>query len=242
MNLVFLVNYDLPALLALNRIVPACTAHNIQIFYTQKSISDLCPALKQLGEFEVKALEATSNLMSFQQLGAIALNAINTDDFSRYAAAKPDVVVSIRHMSILQAPAIAVPKLAMLNLHSGLLPDYQGVMSTFRALCHRETTIGTTLHTIENADIDRGPVIAKSQTPAQFDQSYLWNVLNLYREGSRNVIEAITQLKSGIPLTSKPQQGRGRYFTFPTATEIDAAPVSLFAQSDAEHLDQFLND
>ena len=242
MNLFFLVNYDLPALLALNRIVPACTAHNIQIFYTRKSISDLCPALKQLGEFEVKALEATSNLMSFQQLGAIALNAINTDDFSRYAAAKPDVVVSIRHMSILQAPAIAVPKLAMLNLHSGLLPDYQGVMSTFRALCHREITIGTTLHTIENSDIDRGPVIAKSQTPAQFDQSYLWNVLNLYREGSRNVIKAIAQLKSGMPLTSKPQQGRGRYYTFPTTTEIDAAPVSLFAQSDAEHLDHFLTD
>jgi methionyl-tRNA formyltransferase len=145
-------------------------------------------------------------------------------------------------MSILQAPAIAVPKLAMLNLHSGLLPDYQGVMSTFRALCHRETTIGTTLHTIENADIDRGPVIARSQTPAQFDQSYLWNVLNLYREGSRNVIKAIAQLKSGMPLTSKPQQGRGRYYTFPTTTEIDAAPVSLFAQSDAEHLDHFLTD
>ena len=34
MNLVFLVNYDLPALLALNRILPACTAHDIQIFYT----------------------------------------------------------------------------------------------------------------------------------------------------------------------------------------------------------------
>ena len=89
-----------------------------------------------------------------------------------------------------------------------------------------------------NADIDRGPVIASSQTPAQFDQSYLWNVLNLYREGSRNVIEAITQLKSGLPLISKPQQGRGRYYTFPTATEIKTAPVSLFAQSDAGHLDR----
>ena len=28
----------------------------------------------------------------------------------------------------------------------------------------------------------------------------------------------------------------------PPPTEIDAAPVPLFAQSDAEHLDQFLND
>lgn len=242
MNLVFLVNYDLPALLALNRILPACMEHNIQIFYTQKPISDLCPALRQLGEFEVQALETTSSLLSFKKMGAIALNKINTDDFARYAATAPDVVVSIRHMSILQAPAIAVPKLAVLNLHSGLLPDYKGVMSTFRALCHHEATIGTTLHTIENADIDRGPIIVRSQTPAQFDKSYFWNVLNLYPEGSRNVIEAITQLNAGIPLTSKPQQGRGQYYTFPTATEIDVAPVSLFAQDDIEYLDQFLND
>ncbi len=242
MKLVFLVNYDLPALLALNCILPACAEHKIQIFYTRKPISGLCTALRQLGEFEVKTLEETSSLLSFQKMGAMALNAINTNDFSRYAATEPDVVVSIRHMSILQAPAIAVPKLAMLNLHSGLLPAYQGVMSTFRALYHQEETIGTTLHYIENGEIDTGPVIARSQTAARFDQSYLWNVLNLYRAGSRNVIEAITQLKYGLPITSKPQQGRGRYYTFPTATEIDAAPVSLFAQSDAEHLDHFLND
>ena len=151
MKLVFLVNYDLPALLALNRILPACDKHNIQIFYTRKPISGLCPALRQLGEFEVKALEETSSLLSFQQMGAMALNAINTNDFSRYAATEPDVVVSIRHMSILQAPAIAVPKLAMLNLHSGLLPAYQGVMSTFRALCHHEdNSSGPPFITIEN--------------------------------------------------------------------------------------------
>ena len=157
MKLVFLVNYDLPALLALNRILPACDKHNIQIFYTRKPISGLCTALRQLGEFEVKALEETSSLLSFQQMGAMALNAINTNDFSRYAATEPDVVVSIRHMSILQAPAIAVPKLAMLNLHSGLLPAYQGVMSTFRALYHQEETIGTTLHYIEKRRNRQGP-------------------------------------------------------------------------------------
>ena len=138
MKLVFLVNYDLPALLALNRILPACAETQHSNFLYPKTDLGFVPALRQLGEFEVKALEETSSLLSFQQMGAMALNAINTNDFSRYAATEPDVVVSIRHMSILQAPAIAVPKLAMLNLHSGLLPAYQGVMSTFRALCHQE--------------------------------------------------------------------------------------------------------
>jgi len=242
MKLVFLVNYDLPALLALNRILPACDKHNIQIFYTRKPISGLCLALRQLGEFEVKALEETSSLLSFQQMGAMALNAINTNDFSRYAATEPDVVVSIRHMSILQAPAIAVPKLAMLNLHSGLLPAYQGVMSTFRALYHQEETIGTTLHYIENGEIDRGPVIARSQTAARFDRSYLWNVLNLYRDGGENVIEAIAQLSAGVSLSATPQTGRGQYYTFPTAQEVDAASMPLFVNGDADNLDQLLTD
>ena len=242
MHLVFLVNYDLAALLALNCILPACAEHNVQIFYTRKTISGLCPALKQLGEFETSTLEQTSSLLSFQKMGATTLNAINTDDFDRYAATAADVVVSIRHMSILQAPAIAVPKLAMLNLHSGLLPAYQGVMSTLRALSHHEKTIGTTLHRIEDASIDRGPIISTSQILARFDRSYLWNVLNLYRDGCQNVIEAIARLNCGGPLIARPQQSPGQYYTFPNAKEIDAAPVPLYSDSDAEHLDQFLSD
>lgn len=242
MNLVFLVNYDLAALLALNRILPACKEHKISVFYTQKSIPNLCPALEQLGEFEARALVTSPSLRSFQQIGADVLNAINTKDFARYAATKPDVVVSIRHMSILQPRTIALPKLATLNLHSGLLPAYQGVMSTFRALSHHEKTIGTTLHRIENASIDSGPVISTSQIVARFDRSYLWNVLNLYRDGSQNVIEAIARLNCGGPLTARPQQSPGQYYTFPTAKEIDAAPVPLFIESDAEHIGQFLSD
>ena len=54
MKLVFLVNYDLPALLALNRILPACEEHNIQIFYTRKPISGLCRRLGNSGNLRSK--------------------------------------------------------------------------------------------------------------------------------------------------------------------------------------------
>ena len=46
---------------------------------------------------------------------------------------------------ILKAAAIQIPRHGVLNLHSGLLPAYKGLMATFWATLNGEEEIGCTL-------------------------------------------------------------------------------------------------
>ena len=233
MRLTFLVNYDLAALLALNHLLPVYQQHEVTVFYTRKvglvrKSSLQSSALQSLAEFEAEVLAENTRLASFSELGAIELNNINGADFQPFTASAPDLVVSIRHMSILKPPVIELPKFGVINLHSGLLPCYQGVMSTFRAMVNGDVNLGTTLHFIKDASIDSGPIIAQSKTLARYDKSYLWNVLNLYRDGCANVLTAIDSVAEGKVLLAKSQEGEAEYFTYPSAGEIDAAPFHLF--------------
>ena len=256
MKLTILVNHDLAALLAVNYLLPSCKQHEVSLFYTRKTPAPnefsfqsarqlkaqpktLPTALQSLAAFEAKVLAENTRLASFSDLGAIELNDINGADFQTFTASAPDLVVSIRHMSILKPPVIEVPKFAVMNLHSGLLPAYHGVMSTFRAMANGDANLGTTLHFIEDSSIDSGSIIARSQTSARYDKSYLWNVLNLYRNGCTKVLTAIDSIANGEALKAKLQEGDAKYFTYPSSEEIDTAPFSLF--EDKERLPGYHN-
>lgn len=91
-------------------------------------------------------------------------------------------------------------QLGVINLHSGLLPAYQGVMATFWALLNKEQRIGTTLHFIEDSTIDTGAIISQSLVDANYGESYLWNVLHIYKAGCANVLSATEVIQAGNAL------------------------------------------
>lgn len=233
MRITFLINHDLPALLALNYLLPSLSAHSTSIFYTQKKIrKQPSPKLAELAAFDAEQVHRSLGLIGFDELGAQPLNNINTTDYERYIQSKPDLVISIRHMSILKSRVINIPNLGVINLHSGALPAYQGIMATFWALFNHEPNLGTSLHFIENSGIDTGSVISKTSVLANYQQSYLWNVLSLYQSGCENVALAIKQLDHGKPLTVEPQSGPANYFSFPKTLDLEQSPVPLFKLSD----------
>jgi len=154
------------------------------------------------------------------------LNAINeTAGLKRYAESEPDLVLSVRYGVILRDPAISLPKHGVLNLHSGLLPDYKGVMATFWALLNKEPEIGTTLHFIEDSSIDTGSIVTTTRLPVQPDRSYLWHVLSLYESGCARMLEAVEVLDRGLALERHAQPDSGNYFSFP-----DDAALTKFAK------------
>jgi methionyl-tRNA formyltransferase len=86
---------------------------------------------------------------------------------------QPDLILSVRYGVILKNEAIRTARLGVLNLHSGLLPNYRGVMTTFWAMLNGETTIGTTLHYINDANIDAGDIVDTTTIKADSSRSYL---------------------------------------------------------------------
>lgn len=232
MKITILTNYDAASSLALSYLLSELSKHDLTVFYTDKPapLKHVSPALTKLAEFE-RSLSGLGQ--PFMACKAERLNNINQpDDMQRFTHSEPELVVSIRHMSILKAPVIATPKHGVINLHSGPLPAYRGVMATFWAMKNKETHIGTTLHTIDDASIDTGQVIANSREPARYDQSYLWNTLNLYKTGCANIVNTLNEMERNQRIATTKQREGGQYFSFPDTERIDQSGLTLFNDND----------
>ena len=168
-----------------------------------------------------------SRLFSFDALAAYLdspiteFNDINSAiGLARLRATEPALIISLRYGAILKAEAIKVPTHGVINLHSGRLPAYRGVMASFWGLLNSETELGTTLHYIHDAGIDTGSIIDTTSLRVNPARSYLWHVLNLYPAGCATIASTVARLTQGEPIASHHQPEGGDYYTFPTETEL----------------------
>ena len=152
----------------------------------------------------------------------------------------PDLVISVRYRRILRAEAIAVPRYGVLNLHSGLLPEYKGMMATFWAMLNGESVIGSTLHYIVDAGIDTGPVVGRAPLPADRQRTYLANVLSLYPAGCAMVVDAVKRIEAGGSPGRVEQPHAGRYYSSPEAADVARFEQAGFRLFDGTELDAFI--
>jgi methionyl-tRNA formyltransferase len=229
MKITLLTNWDSASAHALTILAPSLSTFDVTVFYTHnefKKAPTKPESLLALGRFDEQKLIQSKSI--FDHFNAKKLNDINGSGFIEFRESKPDLVISIRHMSILKSAVISIPALGVINLHSGILPNYQGVMATFWAMKNNEEEIGTTLHFVEDARIDTGAIIALSKQATQFDKSYFDNTLSVYQSGCKNIINAINKLNHGGSLSATPQSGASNYFSFPSDTDFDQFEWSLF--------------
>lgn len=226
MRIVLLGHDDAASLFAMSLLVDSRPAHDYSVFLSgalaggaappalvELAAADraLCDSLRNEGRIAPKVRQATE------------LPAPNSPDgLAVLRAAAPDVVVSIRYRRILRPAAIAIPRHGVLNLHSGILPDYAGVMATFWALSAGEAEIGCTLHRIVDSGIDTGPVIGIERRRADPAGSYLGQVLSLYPAGVGLVAGALDELEGGREPAARAQPpGLGRYFSTPGPADLE---------------------
>jgi methionyl-tRNA formyltransferase len=127
----------------------------------------------------------------------------------------PDLIMSLRYRKILHEQVIALPRLGVLNLHSGLLPTFRGVMATFHALLEGSEQIGSTVHRITGRGIDTGDIVQAIPLPARPERGYLANVLSLYPSGCSAMIQAVDTLESGKTLKTIRQPESDSYYRSP---------------------------
>ncbi|MGQ0642734.1 MAG: formyl transferase [Gemmatimonadaceae bacterium] len=170
----------------------------------------------------------------------VTLN-LNTDEglalINSFAA---DIVIAIRYGYILRSRAIGAPAHGVINLHSGILPQYRGILSTLYAIAHGEAEVGCTLHWIVDPGIDSGPIIAIARRPVESGRSLLWHILSLYPLGVPLILEVVRRLTSGEPLPRQGQQpGSGTYRSMPSASDVEAMTargVQLYDERDLREL------
>ena len=243
MKITVLANRDLASNLALNQLLPSLfPQHELRVYLSSQvgSGGDLPEPLRLLKFFEQtlfndilwpaldQADEAHSpcsfaKLSQFTVAPISVLNKINSEaGLFALNSGEPDLIICIRYGGILKEQAIAIPDHGVINLHSGLLPDYRGVMATFRALLQGEAEVGTTIHYISDANIDTGDILGNTRIPVIAGKSYLWHVLQLYPQACELLTNIVTKISRGDTPAGRPQPAEGNYYSFPDQAELDA--------------------
>lgn len=154
------------------------------------------------------------------------------------ATFEPDLIFSIRYGKVFGDSIIKLPTHGILNLHSGMLPNYRGVLAVFRALEHGDQKIYSTLHFVDDATLDTGRILGHASLDVDEQKSVLWHILHLYPQTialSIATIRAIGERKT-IKALSQPNENAA-YFTFPT--DEDFANYSRTRITDVNEMTAF---
>jgi methionyl-tRNA formyltransferase len=247
MNITLLTNKDLASNVALNYLYRAIgQEHKLRVFLSAqvgaeskqgtkaKALQDLAfieqslfndVLFPALGLREKRAQGKLSTFDEFAQEGVSVeeISSINCEQgVKTIKAGSPDLIISIRFGLILKGPVLKIAPYGVINLHSGMLPNYRGVMACFRAMHNGDKYIASTLHYICDGSIDTGNVISHYKMPLDYHASYLANVLALYKGGVESIVDAIKQIHAQGVAESQPQSPAGNYYSFPTEGDLQA--------------------
>jgi methionyl-tRNA formyltransferase len=149
---------------------------------------------------------------------------VNATDFvERLRSKEVDLVVSVAAPEVFKAPLLRVARLGCINIHSGRLPKYRGMMPTFWQLRHGEREAVITIHEMAEK-LDAGGVIATRSFPLR-DRDVLDRVIReTKREGARAMIDVLRQTaRDGALPTAKPlDMAQASYFRFPDPVNVRA--------------------
>jgi methionyl-tRNA formyltransferase len=239
MRIVFLVNRDVESNFALNLLMSELHQSTVGIFLSERVGAGRTASPRMLGQLAFIEQDLFNDLVfpfvdqpgrfvGFEELQrrfGIPVQTLATlkdpPALQKLQDMRADLFVSIRFGRILGNEALGLPRRGVLNLHSGLLPQYRGVLATFRALLNGDAEIGCTLHWIDSPGIDIGAIVETARMPVAKEHSLLWHILSLYRPGARLIVNAIRQLERGEPVIGTPQDpSAGAYYSFPTDDDL----------------------
>ena len=262
MRITILANQDIASNYAINMLLPLFSEHEISLFLSSAVGSankkpEQLLTLKALeqeffnetlsksldNEHKHKARYLSFRGLSKQLCSPISmLNNINASEgIEKLRQTNPDLIVCIRYGLILKEAAISIPRFGVINLHSGLLPNYRGVMATFWAMLNDDEIIGCTLHYIDNSQIDTGRTIATTALKVDTKRSYLWHVLMLYEQGIIEIAKTVKNITDKKPIECAIQKAGGNYYTFPTTQDIQKFDGKGLVLADELEIFEFFN-
>jgi len=241
MKILLLSNLDWPSFQFLDTLLPKLRGHKCQVFLTRRVGSDrlLPDALAALGTKDQSILGAALGIMAKDEAASLeaplveamqghlnsAVEMVDTinQGLGRRAAEAfgPELIVSVRFGSILRMPAIRLPRHGVINLHSGLLPEYRGIMATFWAMVRQEARYGFTVHQIVDEGIDTGPIVSRKSLPLDLGLDYSTLLANLYQEALPELIGSIERVQQTGSVETHAPEGTGEYFGLPDQTAIE---------------------
>jgi methionyl-tRNA formyltransferase len=263
MKILLFLNNDVHSATALNLLFQNLLNHQVKIILSKKvgNIDNLPSELLEMKKFEQDKMERlfdeldstneqTNKFKSFKQIanffGTKISNYENVNseialqDFRKFA---PDLIISIRFGQIFKQALIDIPRRGVINLHSGILPNYRGVLASFWAILNGEKEIGATLHYISDSRIDDGDVIGFSKIKIDWDSSLVFNINRIYETACQLLSQVIEKISNGAKpeVIKQSELGSGSYFSYPKTDDIKKF-VKLMPLTKPEDMDKILQN
>lgn len=148
---------------------------------------------------------------------------VNSPEFVEFVKGlNPDMLVSVAAPEVFKGPLLSVPRIGCLNIHSGRLPRYRGMMPTFWQLRHGEKAAVVTVHEMVTK-LDAGGVVRTLEFPL-LERDILHRVMvGTKQQGARLMIDVLASID--------PREGR-----MPPSTPLDMSQAGYFRYPDAENV------
>jgi methionyl-tRNA formyltransferase len=145
---------------------------------------------------------------------------VNDPDFiGRMKSLEPDVIVSVAAPEIFREQILRVPRIACINVHSGRLPKYRGMMPTFWQMRSGEPHVTVTVHEMAER-LDAGAVLGTAECRIEERDSLDRVMVAAKHAGARLLIHVLRELSAGKVQPQELDMGDASYFSFPTRADV----------------------
>jgi methionyl-tRNA formyltransferase len=150
----------------------------------------------------------------------VPAESVNSEEYlARVRALAPDVVVSVAAPEIFRAPLLGIPRYGCINIHSGRLPKYRGMMPTFWQLKNGEPHVTVTIHEMVEK-LDAGGIVRTLEFPLERNDSLHRVITGTKQAGARLMIEVLSSIDGAKPPTTPLDMRESSYFKFPQPADV----------------------
>lgn len=133
----------------------------------------------------------------------------------------PDVIMSVAAPEIFRAPLLSLPRLGCINIHSGRLPAYRGMMPTFWQLLQGEPHAVVTVHEMVEK-LDMGRILGTLEFPLRERDRLDRVITETKRAGAQLMFDVIEQLRTGTESPRDLDLSEADYHSFPQPDDVRA--------------------
>jgi methionyl-tRNA formyltransferase len=178
--------------------------------------------LRQGAAFAMTKVRGASieKLAARHAIPRVPARSVNDADYvERVRELAPDVIVSVAAPEIFRGEILGVPRLGCINIHSGRLPVYRGMMPNFWQLLRGERVAVVTVHEMAER-LDAGRVLGTLEFPLRERDSLHRVITGTKREGARLMIEVLRRMRRGETTPVPVDMTGASYFSFPKPADV----------------------
>jgi methionyl-tRNA formyltransferase len=161
-----------------------------------------------------------ARLASERSIPMYPARSVNAPEYlERVRQLSPDVIVSVAAPEIFRKEILRTPRLGCINIHSGRLPVYRGMMPTFWQMMRGEPAITVTVHEMAEK-LDAGGILGTVTVPIAPRDSLDRVITVTKQEGARLLIEVLGKIRQGQAPGVPVDMNGASYFSFPKREHV----------------------